>query len=427
MANAERRVYSIIELTRLIKTALESRFRSIWVEGELSNVKRPASGHLYFTIKDKQAQIDAVMFRGSQQRLTFEPRDGIMVQAQGDIGVYEPRGSYQIVVRVMEEGGAGALQARFEALKRKLQAEGLFEAGRKRPLPLLPRCVGVVTSGTGAAFRDILNVIGRRFPHLRIVLAPVRVQGTGAAEEIAEAIGLLNRLGGVDAMIVGRGGGSLEDLWAFNEECVARAIAASAVPVISAVGHETDFTIADFTADLRAPTPSAAAELVVGRKDAFESAIADMRRRMERALRQVAAAARARLGVLSGSYVFREPGNLSVRYRQHLTQVGRTARQALLDRVRDNRLRLDEAAIRMAHTVQMRRQQSGDRLERSRLQLRALDPRGVLRRGYTLTRDADGHLVIRAAQVPPGGRLVTEFQDGSVASIVAGTPAGGGK
>ena len=420
MSDTARKVYRVIELTRLIKSALESRFREVWVEGELSNVKRPGSGHVYFTIKDEQSQLSAVMFRGSLQRLPFQPRDGMRVQACGDIGVYEPRGSYQIIVRTMEEGGIGTLQARFEALKKKLQAEGLFESARKRPLPLLPRCIGIVTSASGAAIRDILNVIGRRFPNVRIVLAPVRVQGAGAAEEIAEAIGDLNRLGGVDVLIVGRGGGSLEDLWAFNEECVARAIAASALPVIAAVGHETDFTIADFTADLRAPTPSAAAELVVGRKDAFMSAMADYDRRLARALKQAVETARTRLAALRGSYVFREPGNLALRYRQRIETADRATRLALLDRVRDIRLRLDEAAIHMTHGVQLRRQRAGDRLERYRLQLRALDPRGVLRRGYTLTRAADGRLLMRAAEAVPGTRLHTEFSDGTVESTVTG-------
>ena len=277
--SAERRVLTVTELTRLIKAALESEVGTVWVEGEVSNLRQPSSGHLYFTVKDANAQITAVLFRGDQQRLKFKPRDGLQVRVYGEISVYERSGNYQIIVRVLEEAGKGALQAKFEELKEKLQKEGLFDPARKKAIPLLPRHVGVVTSPTGAAIHDILNVISRRFPNLHLVLAPVKVQGEGAAREIAAAIEFLNRRGGFDVLIVGRGGGSLEDLWCFNEEIVARAIAASRIPVISAVGHEIDFTISDFVADLRAATPSAAAELVVGRKDAFEGTLDELTRR----------------------------------------------------------------------------------------------------------------------------------------------------
>jgi exodeoxyribonuclease VII large subunit len=436
--DGQRNVYSIREVTRLIKTALETRFGAVWVEGELSNVSQPASGHLYFTIKDAHAQLSAVMFRGSQRGLAFKPRDGMVVQAHGEISVYERSGRYQIIVRQLEEGGKGALQARFEALKEKLRREGLFDAARKRPIPLLPQHVAVVTSPTGAAIRDILNVIRRRFPNLHVVVAPTPVQGAGAAESIAAAIDLANKVGGFDVLIVGRGGGSIEDLWCFNEEVVARAIARSAIPVIAAVGHEIDFTIADFVADLRAPTPSAAAELVVGRKDAFEARIAALEKQLAQLLRVRCAAVRARLTVLARHYAFREPANRISRdrqriealeaalrqrlvgsvnaVRQRVTLTQGTMRYCLVGGVREVRQRLDENAARIGHRLALRRQLAGERLTRYRLQLRALDPRGVLKRGYTLTRTADGRVLGSVKGLAAGERLVTEFRDGQVVS-----------
>ncbi len=434
------KIYTIRDLTRLIKTALETRFGDVWVEGELSNVSQPASGHLYFTIKDESAQLAAVLFRGSQRGLKFAPRDGMVVQAHGEIGVYERSGKYQLIVRELREGGLGALQARFEALKEKLRKEGLFEVSRKRALPMLPRHVGIVTSPTGAAIRDILNVIDRRFPNLHLVVVPAKVQGDGAAAEIAAAIDLINAVGGVDVLIVGRGGGSIEDLWCFNEEVVARAIARSRIPVISAVGHETDFTICDFVADLRAPTPSAAAELVVGRKDAFEDRLGVLEKQLAQVLRTRLLAAGARLAALARHYVFREPENRVLRYRQRLDALRGalrhgltggvrevrqrlivaqgTMRHGLVGSVREVRQRVDESGGHMSHALALRRQLAAERLERHRLQLRALDPRGVLGRGYTLTRAIDGRVLASAGDVTAGSRLVTEFRDGRVVSTV---------
>ena len=262
-ADEEPQVLSVFELNRHIKNILEGKFPIIWLKGEISNFKAHTSGHFYFSLKDSKAQINAVMFKGFNQQVKFRPTDGMEVIVRGRVTVYEPRGNYQIFCETMEPVGAGALQKAFEQLKAKLQAEGLFAPERKRPLPALPRHIAIVTSPTGAAIRDMLNVLGRRFKGARVTLIPARVQGDGAAAEICAAIDLANRLKDVDVMIVGRGGGSIEDMWCFNEESVARAIAAARVPVISAVGHEIDFTIADFVADLRAPTPSAAAELVV--------------------------------------------------------------------------------------------------------------------------------------------------------------------
>jgi exodeoxyribonuclease VII large subunit len=262
-----RRVLTVAELTERVKLLLEERFPDIWVRGEISNFRRAASSHIYFTLKDEKAVIKAVLFRGSQTQLRFEPGDGLKVVLHGNLNVFDKRGEYQIIVDFMEPEGIGALQLAFEQLKEKLKKEGLFDAARKRALPAFPEAVGVVTSPSGAALRDILNIVERRYRGIRVIVYPALVQGRGAAEEIAAAIGKANERAEVDVLIVGRGGGSLEDLWPFNEEIVARAIHASRIPVISAVGHEIDFTISDFTADMRAPTPSAAAELVVKNKE----------------------------------------------------------------------------------------------------------------------------------------------------------------
>ena len=267
MSTEYKNILSISELTRLIKENLEKTFGEIWVEGELSNVRSPAaSGHYYFTLKDETSQLRAVLFRYMGRQVKFDLADGMLVICHGRISLYEPRGEYQLIIDYMEPKGLGALQLAFEQLKEKLRREGLFDPEHKRPIPFLPGRIGIVTSPTGAAIRDLLKVIGRRFPPMDILISPVRVQGEGAAREIAQAIDRLGRLGGIDVIIVTRGGGSLEDLWAFNEEIVARAIYGCPVPVISAVGHEIDFTIADFVADLRAPTPSAAGELAVPEK-----------------------------------------------------------------------------------------------------------------------------------------------------------------
>src|SRR3990170_5310628 len=264
-----RRVLTVSQLTSEIRAVLESTLGEIWVEGEISNCRLWNTGHLYFTMKDGGSQIRAVMFRSAVRSLKFKPEDGLHVVARGRVSVYEPKGEYQLVCDQMEPRGLGALQLAFEQLKKRLQAEGLFDAARKRPLPALPRKIGVVTSLDGAAIRDIINVLRRRYANAHLVIRPTRVQGEGAALEIARALKAIGRVPGVDVVIVGRGGGSIEDLWAFNEEVVARAIALMPVPVISAVGHETDVTIADFVADLRAPTPSAAAEIVVKAKEEF--------------------------------------------------------------------------------------------------------------------------------------------------------------
>ena len=291
----ERKIYTVAELSFAVKDLLESSFPDVWVTGEVSNFRAAPSGHYYFTLKDNSAQLRAVCFRNQARYLKFKPQDGLAVIARGRLSVYEARGEYQLYVEYLEPAGLGALQLAFEQLKKKLAAEGLFEAARKKPLPVLPRAIGIVTSPSGAAVRDILRVIKRRFPNMTVFLYPATVQGSGAAAEIVEGIEYFNQHPIVDVMIVGRGGGSLEDLWPFNEEIVARAIAASKIPVISAVGHETDFTISDFVADLRAPTPSAAAELVVHRREDFMAEVINRARHMGHNIRLRLAEARSAL------------------------------------------------------------------------------------------------------------------------------------
>lgn len=275
-----KKILTVSELTLKIKNHLEEGFEEVWIEGEMSNFRSPSSGHYYFTLKDDKSQIRAVIFRFMGRYLKFEPHDGLLVICRGRINVYEPRGEYQLILDYMEPKGIGALQLAFEQLKEKLQKEGLFDPAHKKPLPFLPQKIGIVTSPTGAAIKDLLNVIGRRFPNVEILINPVKVQGEGAAQEIASAIEGLNSIPEVDVIIVARGGGSLEDLWAFNEEIVARAIYQSSIPIIAAVGHEIDFTIADFVADLRAPTPSSAGELVVKDKVELTNLVASLSNRL---------------------------------------------------------------------------------------------------------------------------------------------------
>ena len=344
---SSRSILTVSRLTAEIKTLLERSFDHVWVEGEISNLRLPGSGHLYFTLKDDKAQIRAVMFRLQNRLLKFVPKDGLQVVACGRVTVYEPRGDYQLVLDYLEPKGLGALQLAFEQLKEKLAAEGLFDPARKRPIPHLPQRIGVVTSPTGAAIRDILRIIDRRFANVHILLCPVRVQGQGAAQEIARAIQALNELPDLDVMIVGRGGGSLEDLWAFNEEIVARAIFSSRVPVISAVGHEVDFTIADFVADLRASTPSAAAELVVRNKIELAQNLRNLERALQQSFRGMLDLQQERFGSL----------------RERLADPRR--------RLSDQRIRLDDLSARLAYSLQqgLRRRQDRFRLHQGGLLL----------------------------------------------------------
>lgn len=420
----ERRILRPSEVARLMRAVLEDEIGEVWVEGEISNMSRPASGHWYFTLKDSRAELRAVMFKGDRRSAKVEIKDGMSARAFGLITVYEPRGQCQMRVRLLEPLGAGALQAAFEALKRKLAAEGLFDPARKKPLPPLPQRIALVTSASGAAVRDILNVLGRRFNNLRITLAPVRVQGEGAAGEIAAAIDLLNEMGGFDVMIVGRGGGSIEDLWAFNEECVARAIARSRIPVVSAVGHEIDFTICDFAADLRAPTPSAAAELVVRPKQDFENELNDLRARMVRALRHRSVEARHRLAAAAKSSVFSEPQRLIGRYRETLDATRGRLRRELELGLRQTQQRLDELGPRMVRGAHERIRAAADALAAQKARLRILNPLDALRRGYSLTFGPDGGIVRKAASLKKGEKISTRLANGELDSIVEGVRDG---
>ena len=376
-----RKVYRIAEITREIKVLLEGRFPSVWVEGEISNIRRPGSGHLYFTLKDEDSQLQAVLYRGQAARIAFDLRDGLEVVAFGDISVYEKGGRYQITLSEIEPKGVGALQVAFEQLKERLRREGLFDLARKRPIPLLPRRIGIVTSPSGAAIRDILSVIERRFANVSILVSPVRVQGETAAAEISAAIEGLNRMGDVDVIIVTRGGGSLEDLWAFNEEQVARAIAGSGIPVISAVGHEIDFTIADFVADLRVPTPSAAAELVVAKKSELHERVRTLFSRIDSAARAAIADLRRRLMVCAQSRVLLAPENVVRQYQQLIDEL-----DGRLGRSFRHRLELGRAGLAGL----------AGRLE-------SLSPVSILSRGYSvLFRARDGAVVTGASQLRRG-------------------------
>jgi exodeoxyribonuclease VII large subunit len=350
-----RRILTVSQLTAEIKDILESSFDEVWVEGEISNLRRPPSGHLYFTLKDEKSQIRGVLFKMQSRYLRFELEDGQYVICWGRVGIYERRGEYQLILDYVEPKGIGSLQLAFEQLKGRLGEEGLFDEERKRPLPMLPQRIGIVTSPTGAVIRDMLHILRRRFENIEIVLYPVKVQGAGAADEIAQGIEYLGEQGGVDVIIVGRGGGSLEDLWAFNEEVVARAIFASPVPIISAVGHETDFTIADFVADVRAPTPSAAAEIAVREKGDLLRMLNDRVTRMGREMDHFLARSREQIIGVQGK--IRDPRR----------------------RIEENRLRLDECWSRLATTVQRSWRENRERAGRVLQLLLAQDPRHEIR------------------------------------------------
>ena len=430
-----RRVFTVSALTRAVKDTLEGSFGGLWVEGEISNLRIHTSGHVYFTLKDEEAQVRAVLFRSRVRRVRFEPADGLHVLAFGRLDVYAVRGEYQLVCEVLEPKGLGALQLAFEQMKARLAAEGLFDAGRKRPLPALPRRVGLVTSPTGAAVRDFLRVVTRRFAGLQVLVCPVRVQGETAAGEIAQALGTLNRRGDLDVIVLARGGGSLEDLWAFNEEAVARAIAASKIPVISAVGHETDVTIADFVADLRAPTPSAAAELVVREKAELVRQVATLGTRLRRAMGQRTGRVADRLADIRRRRVLTDPGRPLRDWARRVDDLGARLSRAMARHAARSRERLDRAARALRPAllrgpVRHRRQlaaQLGGRLERAlrgetarrrratealAAQLDSLSPLACLARGYAIALSPAGEVVTRADQVRVGERLAVRLRAG---------------
>jgi exodeoxyribonuclease VII large subunit len=437
-----RRVLSVTELTLRVRDVLEDQVGEVWVEGELSNCK-VWSGHLYFTLKDSSSQLRGFMFRSALRYLKFKPADGTRVVARGRISVYEPRGDYQLVCEHLEPQGLGALQLAFDQLKKRLQDEGLFDSARKRALPALPRKIGIVTSLDGAAIRDVIKVLQRRYANLHLIIHPARVQGEGASLEIAQALRQVARVPGVDVVIVGRGGGSIEDLWAFNEEIVARAIARSPVPVISAVGHETDFTIADFVADVRAPTPSAAAELVVARKDEFRSRIDRLRDRLRTgALARVERLARRVHGLAGRSAFASYPGRLAMRGRHvseltndmaRLVRATTSARLRRLQTVERQlgtfdagrrlaaiRSRLVAADPRLAGAMTRRRDRAGSRLVGAVGRLESLSPLAVLSRGYAVCWDAGRTRVIRdASDVQAGDAVRVTLSRGEIEAKVS--------
>ncbi len=395
MLGPERKILSVTEITRKIRIYLEETFPQVWIQGEISNCRRHTSGHLYFTLKDETAQISALMWQSNLEKLLFAPEDGMKVIVRGAITVYPPKGNYQIDVDKMQPVGIGELQLAFEKLKQKLADEGLFDPRRKKPIPVYPENIGIITSESGAALHDMKSVLERRFPSIGVVVLPVRVQGPGAAEEIAQAIGDMNRYGRVDVIIVGRGGGSLEDLWAFNEEIVARAIHASRIPVVSAVGHEIDFTISDFVADLRAPTPSAAAELVVRDRAELLETLRNMSYTMKETLTNRVNGYFDRVKSLVESYSFNRPKDYLREFVQTLDEFDRSLQ------------------LKFHHFVELTFQKQLNFSQR----LESVNPRGVLKRGYTMVRHK-GTVVTSSKKLEIGERAVIEFHDGEVPAKV---------
>jgi len=393
----EKHIYTVSELTREARMLFESAFSSVWVEGEISNFIAHSSGHMYFSLKDESAFLNCAMFRAENQLLKFTPKDGMQVLCLGRVSIYDKQGKYQLYAHAMEPKGLGALQLAFQQLKEKLEKEGLFDRSRKRPLPFLPRRIGIVTSPTGAAIRDMLNISARRFQNIEIIINPVRVQGQSAAAEIANAVNEFNKYAKVDAIVVTRGGGSLEDLWPFNEEIVARAIYNSKIPVISAVGHEVDFTIADFVADVRAPTPSAAAELVIPEKEKLVSLVEAAYRRLTNSFLHKINISKQQLNQLRDSYVLREPMNFVLQMRQRIDDFNH------------------ELLVRMDHVVKLNK----EAFKTLAGKLGALSPLAVLSRGYSITfRDSTQKVIKNAGSLKRGDRMRSRLHKGEVVSIV---------
>jgi exodeoxyribonuclease VII large subunit len=423
------RVWEVGALCRAIADALEARFNPVAVRGEITGFSRASSGHCYFSIKDPQGQLRCAMFRRAASLLDFSPRDGELVEVRGKLGVYEARGDLQFIVESMQRAGQGALFEQFLRLKAQLESEGLFDSARKRPLPVQPRGIGLVTSLGAAALHDVVTALRRRAPHIPVVLAPAQVQGGAAPQSIVAALNRLYRLAeqgpsagqpAIDTILLVRGGGSIEDLWAFNDEHLARAIVQSPVPLVSGVGHETDFTIADFCADLRAPTPTAAAELVaqprevwLGALELIENRIGDGIQRLLDARHQRLDQAAARLG---------RPSGLVAREQLQLARTAQRMRHAGL--LRRQRMEQAQQAAAAALPVQVQRRIDGlrERVDRAALRLELLDPRLVLQRGYALLADADGHAVTSVRQARPGDALRATLADGAVDLTVAAQP-----
>jgi len=455
-AGPARRIFGVRELVAAVRTHLEKGFPDVWVEGEISNYRPAESGHLYLTLKDGDSQLRVVMFRAQARLLRFRPQNGMQVIARGRITMYEARGEMQLLAEYMEPMGAGALQVAFEQLKAKLAVEGLFAAERKKPLPALPRRIGVITSPRGAVIRDILNVLGRRHHSLNVLIYPAQVQGASAAAEVSAGVRFFNEQSGneqsgneqsardstaVDVILIARGGGSVEDLAAFNDESLARTIAASRIPIISAVGHETDFTICDFVADLRAPTPSAAAELVIRSQQELEDTVAALRERLRRAMQYRLLYQRQALASLAGHRVFARMEDSIARRQQRVDDLAYRLEQLARARLGEASRRLDLALVRLGRRdlrqqLGMRRRELDSRLQalasatrqtlmrrRSRLEqaagkLAALSPVAILERGYSLIFNAQGALVKDASQLAPGDAIQARLARGELEARV---------
>lgn len=396
----DKHIYTVSELTREARMLLESAFGAVWVQGEISNLIAHSSGHMYFSLKDEGAVVNCAMFRAENQLLKFAPKDGMQVLCSGRVSIYDKQGRYQLYVQAMEPKGLGALQLAFQQLKEKLEKEGLFDQARKRPIPFLPRRIGIVTSPTGAAIKDMLKISTGRFQNVEIIINPVRVQGKEAAGEIACAIEEFNEYGNIDVMIVGRGGGSIEDLWPFNEEIVARAIYNSKIPVISAVGHEVDFTISDFVADVRASTPSEAAKLVIPEKEKLINEIDTLYMRLTNSFLRKINNLKDRLGRLKDSYVLRQPVNLVLQMGQRLDDLTHSL------------------ALGLDHLIKLNKEEFNAVTGK----LEALSPLAVLSRGYSITfKLPDGKNVKDIKAIKPGDKVETRLNKGKFISIVEKT------
>lgn len=433
----QQQIFTVTRLNSAVRMILEQDLGLVWLTGELSNLAMPSSGHWYFSLKDISAQVRCAMFKGNNRRVPFRPQDGMQVLVQARVSLYEPRGDYQLIIESMQPAGDGMLALRFEELKRRLDAEGLFDEGRKRPLPREPRAVGLVTSATGAALHDMLTVLERRAPDLPVFIYPTQVQGSAATAQIVAAITLANRRAEVDVLIVGRGGGSLEDLWCFNEEVVARAIAGSAIPVVSAVGHEVDVTISDFAADLRAPTPSAAAELVAPDRSARAQRLLHLKQRLVQAISRRQTAASHQFALLQKRLDHQDPKRQLEQQSQRLDELSGRLQQLLNLRLHQGERRLANLELRLQarspstllaagkrrhqlaeerlHSLMNKRQDlAAHRLAMLSARLDGVSPLATLGRGYSITRTPSGEVISRAAQVSPGQQLVTTLAEGEL-------------
>ena len=436
-----RAVLTISQLNAQARMLLERGLGSVWLEGEISNLARPSSGHWYFSLKDEGAQVRCAMFRTRSMLVRFPVRDGSRVLARGKVSIYEPRGDFQVVIEHLEEAGEGALRRRFEELKKKLLAEGLFEAAHKQPLPTLPRRIGVITSPTGAALRDVLHILRRRFPAIPVLIYPVAVQGENAPREIVQALQLAGRRAECDVLVLARGGGSLEDLLAFNDESVARAIHACPIPLISGVGHETDFTIADFVADERAPTPSGAAERAVPDRAEYLRALVALERNVVAAMRRRLTGLRQALLQHERGLARSHPGSRLRQHAQRLDELEQRMQRAVARKLERSRVRLANASALLARSsparrlvplrqrldaaerrlpLAMRRRllQSRERWERAMHTLNAVSPLATLDRGYAIVADAAGHVVTDATALEPGVEIEARLARGSVRAKV---------